>query len=153
MPVTFISKARQQIVKVDTAMLKKMKMATAVLKRETLKTFQGERTGHTYRVPGTGAPYTASAPGEPPAVATESGKRSIRETVRGKGHTVTGYVGSAMGYGRHPVTSEDAAIYMSKLEFEGMNRDGSRRAARPWLGPSAKRANPKMKAALRTRWF
>lgn len=153
MPVTFISKAKQQIVKVDAAMLKRMKKATAELKRETLKTFQGTRSGRTYYVPGTRRKYTASAPGEPPAVASGSGKLSIRETIRGKGHGVTGHVGSAMGYGRHPVTHEDAAIYMSMLEFEGRNRDGSRRAARPWLGPSAKRANPKIKAILRGKWF
>ncbi|GAI33299.1 unnamed protein product, partial [marine sediment metagenome] len=57
MAVRFTSKARQQIVKVDAAMLKRMKTATAILKGETLKTFRGTRSGRTYYVPGTRKPY------------------------------------------------------------------------------------------------
>jgi len=154
MAVKFFSKAGKQIGKVDAAMLKRMKLATAELKRETLKTFQGTRSGRTYYVPGTHKQYTASAPGEAPAVATGAGKDSIREALSGSGHKVRGHVGTAMGYAFNPVTHEDAARYMAMLEFVGRNRDGSSRAARPWLRPSAKRANPKVKTVLRAgRWF
>jgi len=151
--VKFISKARKQISRMDAAMLKRMKMATAVLKAETLKTFRGTRTGRTYYVPGTHKSYTASAPGEPPAVVTGAGKDSIREALSGSGHKVRGHVGTAMGYAFNPGTHEDAARYMAMLEFEGRNRDGSRRAARPWLRPSAKRAKPKVKKILKGKWM
>jgi len=153
MAVKFISKARRQISRMDAVMLKRMKMATAELKAETLKTFRGTRTGRTYYVPNTHKQYTASAPGEPPAVATEAGKSSIREALSGSGHKVRGHVGSAFGYAFNPSTHKDAAEYMSMLEFEGRNRDGSRRAARPWLRPSAKRAQPAIKKILRSKWF
>ena len=154
MTIKFISKANAQIRKVDAAMLKRMKLATAELKRETLKTFQGTRSGRTYYVPGTHKSYTASAPGEAPAVATGAGKDSIREALSGSGHKIRGHVGAAMGYAFNSATHEDAARYMAMLEYTGRNRDGSSRAARPWLKPSAKRANPKIKMILRMgRWF
>lgn len=153
MSVQFISHANTIITKIDAAQLKRMKLATAELKRETLLTFKGTRSGRRYRVPGTRKMYSASAPGEAPAVATGSGKLSIREAVSGSGHSIKGHVGSAMGFAFNPATHEDAARYLAMLEFEGRNRDGSRRAARPWLRPSAKRAQPKIKAILKGRWF
>ena len=40
------------------------------IRNSTLDVLRGQRSGRRYRVPGTKAYYTASAPGEPPAVRT-----------------------------------------------------------------------------------
>lgn len=44
--------------------------ASNELRNAALEVLKGQRGGRRYRVPGTGAYYTASAPGEPPAVRT-----------------------------------------------------------------------------------
>ncbi len=53
------------------------KKAAYVYLGEVRNMVSGKRSGHTYRVPGTGATYTASAPGEPPARRTGDLARSF----------------------------------------------------------------------------
>lgn len=46
------------------------------LRNSALDVLRGQRSGRRYRVPGTKAYYTASAPGEPPAMRTGNYRRS-----------------------------------------------------------------------------
>lgn len=81
---------------------------------------QGGRSGRTYRVPGTKRTYTASAPGEPPAVVTGNLKNSIqakREKMR---------VWAVL------VASE----YAAALEFGHRQRGGGFTSPRPYLRPA-----------------
>lgn len=51
------------------------------MRNQALKTLRGQRHGRRYRVPNTRRYYTASAPGEPPAVRTGVFRTSWRPTV------------------------------------------------------------------------
>lgn len=51
-------------------MMSRAYQAAQALKKAELQVLRGQGGGRRYRVPGTGASYTASAPGQPPAVWT-----------------------------------------------------------------------------------
>lgn len=69
------------------------------LRNSSQLVLRGQRSGRRYRVPGTGAHYTASAPGEPPAVRTGTFRVSWqpkqRVDLRGNNEiSVTSYIES-----------------------------------------------------------
>lgn len=70
------------------------------LRNSSQEILRGQRSGRTYRVPGTKSRYTASAPGEPPAVRTGSFRASWQPqmecTGSGDGFTVNSYIESSI---------------------------------------------------------
>lgn len=55
---------------IEHQMMSRAYQAAQALKKAELQVLRGQGGGRRYRVPGTGASYTASAPGQPPAVRT-----------------------------------------------------------------------------------
>jgi hypothetical protein len=113
----------------------RMLQAVNEVRNITLETLSGTRTGREYKVPGTQVTYTASAPGEPPAVATGELRQSVSTAVEGQGRDVIGYVGS---------DSKHAA----PMEYGTKNI-----APRPWLRPSFEKALDKVKEILSRKYL
>lgn len=118
-------------VAIETASVKAIWAAANEGRTQTVKNLTGARHGRRYRVPGTGVYYTASAPGEFPAVRTGALRGSVRALVQGG----VGYVGTDLEYGLD-------------LEKKPPSRGG-----REWLRPSLEKAKPAMLAKIRQRWF
>ncbi len=105
---------------------KKMTAAVNAVRTETLKTLSGQRSGRVYRVPGTGRTYTASAPGQPPAVATGNLKQHIDTKIVISENKIEGQVGTPVKYG-------------PMLEY-----GTSKMLPRPWLRPSFEKSEDKI---------
>jgi len=106
--------------------------AADVGRNQTVQNLAGARSGSTYKVPGTSVTYTASAPGEYPAVATGNLRERIERKVV---NTSEVQVGTAVEYGL-------------PLEKKSQSKGG-----RPWLKRSLDEAKPAMLAKLAQRWF
>lgn len=120
----------------DRAAFARMETACQHLVNEVKKTLTGQRTGKTYKVPGTKRKlYTASAPGEPPAVRTGRLRNSIKYRVLGRGVNLSGVVGTQVEYAPH-------------LEF-----GTSKMEPRPFLRPTYERERKTIKAILGGRWL
>ena len=133
--VTFKSNIPEVMRKIDSAAKDKMHEAVNEVRNKTLEKLSGSRTGRTYYVPGTHRSYTASAPGEAPAVATAELRQSIAGTVDVEGKQVVGRVGTDKIQGK-------------MMEF------GTRNVApRPWLRKSFEKTVPKIKSIFGGRWF
>ena len=65
---------------------KRSYLAANELKNASMEVLRGQRTGRKYRVPGTKRYYTASAPGEPPAVRTGAFRLSWQPQARVEGN-------------------------------------------------------------------
>lgn len=118
----------------DSIAGQRMTEACIHVQNKTKEKLSGKRTGRVYRVPGTNRTYTASAPGEPPAVMTGQLRNSIQFRVKG-GRTVSGEVGSEL---RKAV----------ELEF------GTKKIEpRPFLRPTFQEELPKIKEILSRKWF
>jgi len=120
---------------IDDAQSKLMLEAVNEVRNVTLETLSGTRSGRTYKVPGTGRTYTASAPGEPPAVATAELRQNIKTSVGSEGKTVVGMVGTDKIQGK-------------MTEFGTRNM-----AARPWLRVSFEKAMPKIRGIFGKKWM
>jgi len=131
MSVIFKSGLTAVVFKVKSANIAKLKQATNAARNEVLKTLTGSRSGKTYRVPGTKRTYTASAPGEPPAVASGRMKGDIRGKVVSTVSGTEGRIGTTLDYPRH-------------LEKK-MNRI--------WLALGMKNARSEIKRLMGIRWF
>jgi HK97 gp10 family phage protein len=108
-----------------------LEKACVHLTNETKKTLTGQRHGRVYRVVGTKhAYYTASAPGEPPAVRTGRLRNSIKYVIVGGGLRLLGRVGTSLDYAPH-------------LEFGTRNM-----APRPFLMPTYEKERLKLKRIL-----
>ncbi|HSW31873.1 MAG TPA: hypothetical protein VLH75_20485 [Longimicrobiales bacterium] len=96
------------------------------------------RTGREYLVPGTKTPYTASAPGEPPAIREglyAAGWEATKGTVVGK---------RAVAFAVNAVATEDGISIGAMLE------DGtSRMAPRPHIREGINRARPLIEDLIR----
>ena len=121
--------------KLESVATQRMYAAAQEVRNETLRTLSGNRTGRTYRVPGTQVTYTASAPGEPPAVQTGQLRNSVRDNVYKREKSVVGEVGTELMKG----------LWLEK---------GTRKMApRPWLEPSFDKSLERVKEILSRRWF
>ena len=119
----------------DGEMRKRMAMAVNEVRSQVLETLSGQRSGRTYYVPGTHKEYTASAPGEPPAIATSDLFKSIGTSIESEPGGLVGKVGTDKIHGK-------------MLEF------GTRHIApRPWLRISFEKVEGKVKDILGGRWF
>ena len=105
------------------------------VRNTTLETLSGTRTGRTYKVTGTSRTYTASAPGEPPAVQLGDLRKSVKAGVDREGGSVFGYVGTELLKG-------------PMLELGTTNME-----PRPWLRPSFEKSLDKIKDILTRVWF
>lgn len=94
----------------------------------------GQRSGRVYRVPGTKRFYTASAPGEYPAVRTGYLRRSIRTVVRQDLWGVYAVVGTDVPYG-------------ASLERRGAQ---GLKGGRPWLTRAYAEMLPEIRKVLST---
>lgn len=121
--------------KLESVATQRMYAAAQEVRNETLRTLSGNRTGRTYRVPGTQVTYTASAPGEAPAVQTGQLRNSVRDRVYSEGKSVKGEVGTEL---------------MKGLWLE---KGTSKMAPRPWLERSFDNSLERVKEILSRRWF
>lgn len=114
----------------------RMTKAVELVRGEAIRLMSTHKTGRRYRVPGTkGAWYTASAPGEAPAVPTGRLRGSIAYQVTATSTETIGIVGTALQYG-------------AELEY------GTRTIRpRPWLGPAFRNTKEKIQETLDGRWM
>ena len=135
--VTFKSNIPEIMKKIDSTAKGRMLEAVMEVRNKTLVTLSGNRTGRTYYVPGTKRTYTASSPGQPPAVATGELRQSIKGVVESEGKQIVGRVGTDKIQG---------------LVLEFGTHDG-RILARPWLKKSFDESNAKVKEIFMRLWF
>ena len=115
--------------------VKRMLVAVNEVRNQTLEVLSGSRTGRQYKVPGTQVIYTASAPGEPPAVATGQLRQSVKTAVEGEGRTVVGLVGTDLPKGK-------------MLEYGTMNI-----LPRPWLRVAFDKSTAKVREILSRKYL
>ena len=120
---------------IEDAAGQKMLEVVNVVRNQALETLSGNRTGLTYKVPGTQRTYTASAPGEPPAQASGELRQSVSTELVTEGKKLTGLVGSNSKHAK-------------PLEFGTVNM-----AARPWLRISWEKSLAKIKSILSREWL
>ena len=120
---------------IDQGAPKRMFEAANEVRNTVLTTLSGSRSGRTYYVPGTRRTYTASSPGQAPAVATSELRQSIQSSVEGNGRSVIGKV-------------KATAKHALPLEFGTRNM-----AARPFMKPSFDKALDAIKSILTRKWF
>jgi len=133
--VTFKSNIPELMKKIDSTSRGRMLEAVMEVRNKTLDTLAGNRTGRTYYVPGTHKTYTASSPGEPPAVATGELRQSIAGTVEKEGSQIVGRVGTDTKQGL-------------MTEFGTKNME-----PRPWLRKSFEESESKVKEIFMRLWF
>ena len=138
----FVSNMPAVTIAINATSMKALIAAADVGRNQTVTNISGSRSGRTYRVPGTGVTYTASAPGEYPAVRLGDLKGGIQRKVVG-GEV---RVGTAL---KHGFFLEDPNDEIAA----GAHFSGSRNPARPWLKRSLDEAKPAMLAKLAERWF
>lgn len=113
----------------------RMERALELVRGEAMRLMSERKSGRIYRVPGTKVLYTASAPGEAPAVPTGRLKGSITRDVTVTLTETIGRVGTGLPYGAH-------------LEY------GTRRIRpRPWLTPSFRNMRERIASTLGGRWW
>lgn len=133
--IKFTRNLDQVVKKIDDMAAQRMTEACLHVQNKTKEKLSGSRTGRTYRVPGTNRTYTASAPGEPPAVMTGQLRSSIKYRIVGELRVLRGEVGS-------------------KLKKAPMLEFGTRKmAARPFLRPTFQEELPEIKNILSRKWF
>jgi phage gpG-like protein len=119
------------IVAFEAELDRRVSLACQHMVNETKKTLTGQRTGRIYRVAGTKQKYTASHPGEPPAVRTGRLRNGIRFVMVSRGTQVQGVIGTSLDYAPF-------------LEF------GTRRMLpRRFLGPTFERERLRLHSILR----
>jgi hypothetical protein len=116
---------------INEGALKALRAAADIGRNATLVNLSGTRTGIVYFVPGTQVQYTASAPGEYPAIATGNLRQSVKIIQEGEGFLV----GTEVDYG----------LFLEKKD--------SLHGGREWLRPSLEGVRKEMEAAVGTRWF
>ena len=119
----------------DTVAQKRIFKATQYVRGQVLETLSGERSGREYTVPGTSVKYTASAPGQPPAVATSELRESIDYLITDNKREVEGHVGTPLDKG---LMLEGGTINIKP---------------RPWLRPTFERSRDEIKRILTERWW
>lgn len=131
MSKTFVSFLPAAAAAIEAGAVKAAWAAGDVLRNKVVENLSGSRTGARYRVPGTQTYYTASAPGEYPAVQTGELKETVKVQLAKDGVQV----GTATEHG----------LFLEKKPVS----DGGR----PWLHPSYKEAKGNMERKAAERWF
>jgi len=133
--ISFTENFKGALTKLDSTGRERMTAAVNEMRGEILVTLSGSRSGRTYKVPGTGRTYTASAPGQPPAQRLGELRQSVSTEVEGTGSKVVGRVGTNKKYG-------------PMLEFGTRNM-----APRPWLRPTFEKKQKDVEAIFIRQWF
>ena len=147
--MSFVSHRPEAVASIKAAAAQRMLAAVITVQNETKQTLSGQRHGKVYKVPttgrgrvgegrsiaGTGARYTASAPGESPAVRLGGLRNSIGYKVHNEGTRLLGDVGTKLEYGQH-------------LEYGTLHI-----SPRPWLRKSFENATGAVLELWRRRWF
>jgi Bacteriophage protein of unknown function (DUF646). len=94
--VEFVSRLPQVKSAIRHQLVRNLEAAIRVWHGSLVRQMAGQRTGRVYRVPGTRARYTASAPGESPAVRTGVLRASYRTEVSRT--ALEAYLGSDLDY-------------------------------------------------------
>ena len=87
--------------KIDGQLVSRAYRVSNELTNATAYVLRGQRSGRTYRVPGTRRTYTASAPGEPPAVRTGAFRGSWKRRVVKQGGVVKAITESDLRAGKY----------------------------------------------------
>lgn len=123
-----------EVAKKVTAIGQEMKSratrGSRALKNAELQVLRGQRSGKVYKKPHKGTRYTASAPGEPPAVCSHTLRPSFRP--------VAGTSGGPLSV---KVSIETATHYAGYLEH-----GTSKMAARPYAEKIKQKAEPEIKS-------
>lgn len=123
--------------KITHGMKSRAYRAANELRNASQEVLRGQRSGRRYRVPGTRRHYTASAPGEPPAVRTGA----FRERWQAKTETS----GSGDGLSVKAMIESNVRTDNGKYLLGGILEDGtSRMAPRPYKEKIQKKALPKI---------
>lgn len=133
--VTLVSHIEKVAREIDRVTEARVWAAVNVVRNRVLEKLSGARSGRQYRVPGTNRFYTASAPGEAPAVATGRLRQSIQAQIERREGGVVGMVGSGLDY----------AVYL-ELGTRAM-------APRSFLRPAVEEARPELERILSEEWF
>lgn len=127
--------------------------AATELRNSALTVLRGQRSGRVYRRPFSSSKYTASAPGEPPAVRSGDLRRNWRQRTAsestGKGLTVKPAIATEVKYA--PILDEG---FDGEVEKKIKKKDGSTKttqyhltiAPRPFEEPIIEDAKPRIKA-------
>ena len=133
--ITLVSHIEKVAREIDKAAEARVFEAVNLVRHRVLEKLSGTRSGRRYRVPGTTQWYTASAPGEAPAVATGALRQSIQVQVVRRDDGIVGAVGSRL----------DTSVYLET---------GTRTMApRPFLGPAFEESRPEIERILSEEWF
>lgn len=113
----------------------RVRAASQYLAGQIKVTLTGQRSGRVYRVPGTKrATYTASAPGEPPAVMLGNLLNSVGASApKWDGGAVSAEVGPGLGATKANTVAEN---YAQRLEWGGTDSRGVHIAKRPYMEPT-----------------
>ena len=130
-----VSRVDEAVAKIGETGYDRLQQSLQVARNETLKTLSGNRSGKTYKVPGTNRTYTASSPGEPPAQRLGQLRQSVKTEIDKRFGYMFGKVGTMLAYGRH-------------LEF-----GTSKMKPRPWLRVSLENAEPAIRKILYRKWL
>ena len=136
MAVLYQNKMAEALAGIDASAKKAMTKACYAARSQILKNLSGTRTGIVYKVPGTNREYTASAPGEYPAIRLGDLRQRVTLALATEGGALVGIVGTPLLYGAY-------------LEDPKKTRG---RDAREWLGPSLVQARSAIMAALGDPW-
>ena len=117
--------------KIENVRQEKLLKASEFTRNKMVEKLSGNRSGRTYRVPGTSVTYTASRPGEPPASRTGQSRGSIDYEIRKD----ESYIGSPLKH-------------MLWLEVGTRNM-----APRPWLNRTVSENWSNIRSILQSRWF
>ena len=127
----FVSNLPAVMAAVEAQGLKKLIAAADVGRNQTVQNISGPRSGNIYTVPGTSVKYTASAPGEYPAVRLGDLKSSVQRRVVGG----------------------EVQVGTDKLHGLMLEKKDPAKGGREWLRPSLEQARAAMIAKLAERWF
>jgi hypothetical protein len=135
--VKFVSFETEVMGRITAGLRRNVQKAAVLWHEQVIRNFTGTRSGKQYRIPGGQKTYTASAPGEAPAVATGTLKGDYSFDI--DNDQPIGKVGTEKLYGLY-------------LETGTTNADGSvRMAPRPVLKPAYETKRKEIEAALQER--
>lgn len=125
--------------------------ASLVLEGTIKRTLTGKRSGRTYKVSRTGRLHVASAPGEAPAVQFGDLRRSVGHSdPEWEGWTVGCEVGPGLGQAPGAGRADPGEGYARRLEWGGTDSRGTYIAPRPYMEPSAQKAEQPMDVIFRS---
>jgi hypothetical protein len=135
--VKFVSFETEVMGRIEAGLRRNVQKAAILWHSQVVRSFSGTRSGKEYRIPGGKRTYTASAPGEVPAVATGTLKSSYTFDIHNE--QPVGRVGTDKLYGLY-------------LETGTVGADGAvRMEPRPTLRPAFEKNRKAIEAALQER--